>query len=189
MLLKRPGQSVEPRPAPSELAELQLLECLRHLMAAYGRDIVHDGVAAPGEPTGPSVSHAPLGFELNAGEEQGRVDEGAQAARRIRGARERLRSFELGDVGLERLGQHERDATLPPTDRAQREDAPIVHPDPEPATHAAAAQRPVGRVEIDVALEERLHRSGTEAQGERVRHHAIQEVEGRDLALPLRRHA
>jgi len=158
-------------------------------MAANRHDIVHHGVAAPGEPTGPSVSQAPLGLELDAGEEQGRVDEGAQTARRVRCARERLLSFELGDVGLERLRQHQRNATLPPTDRAQREDAPIVDPDPEPAAYAAPAQRPVGRVEVDVALKERLHRSGTEAQGERVRHHAIQEVEGRDLALPLRRHA
>src|SRR5205814_10131889 len=50
LLLKRPGQPVEARPAPSKLAELQLLERLRHLMAANRHDIVHDGVAAPGEP-------------------------------------------------------------------------------------------------------------------------------------------
>ena len=189
LLLKRPGQPVEARPAPSKLAELQLLERLRHLMAANRHDIVHDGVAAPGEPTGPGVSQAPLGFELNAGEEQRRVDQGAEAARRVRRAHERLHTFELGDVGLVRLRQHQRNAALPPTDRAQRQDAPIVDPDPEPAAHAAPAQRPVGRVEVDVALKERLHRSGTEAQGERVRYHAVQKVEGRDLALPLRRHA
>src|SRR5439155_821587 len=80
LLLKRPGQPVEARPAPSKLAELQLLERLRHLMAANRHDIVHDGVAAPGEPTGPGVSRAPLGFERNAGEEQRRVDQGAEAA-------------------------------------------------------------------------------------------------------------
>src|SRR6266567_3710534 len=88
-----------------------------------------------------------------------------------------------------RAGSDVPTSACPPPDRAQREDAPIVDPDPEPAAYAAPAQRPVGRVEVDVALKERLHRSGTEAQGERVRYHAVQKVEGRDLTLPLRRHA
>src|SRR5438034_11815918 len=133
-------------------------------MAANRHDIVHHRVAAPGEPTGPSVSQAPLGFELDAGEEQRRVDEGAQSARRVRCAHERLLSFELGDVGLERLRQHQRNATLPPTYRAQREDAPVVDPDPEPAAYAAPAQRPVGRVEVDVALKERSEEHTSELQ-------------------------
>jgi len=135
------------------------------------------------------VPHAPLGFELDAGQQQGRVDKRAQASRRVGRARERLLAFELGDVGFECLRQHQRDAALPPTDGAQREDAPVVDPDTEPATHAAPTQRPVGRVEVDVALEERLCRTGAEAQRKWICHHAVQQVQARDLCLPLRRHA
>ncbi len=188
LILKRPRQEVEARSAPGELSKLEFLERLRPLTAADRHDVVHDVVASPREPPSPGMPHASLGFELDAGQEQGRVDERAHAARRVRRAREGLLAFELGDVGFERLRQHQRDAALPPTDRAQREDATVVDPDAEPTAHAAAAERPVGRVEVDVALEERLHRAGAEAQRERVQHHTVQDLQRRDLAPPLRRH-
>jgi len=187
--LKRPRQAVETRSTPGELPKLQLLERLRALMAADRHDVVHDVIAAPGEPTGPGMPQAPFGFELDAGQEEAGLDERAQPACRIGRARERLRTLELGDVGFERLRQHERDAAVPSTDRAQGEDAPVVHPDSEPAADAAPAQRPVGRVEVDVPLEEGLRRTGAETQGERFRHQAVQEVQRRDLTPPLGRHA
>jgi len=110
LVLKRARQAVEARPAPAELAELQLLERLRSLMAADRHDVVKDVVTTTGEPAGSRMPDAPLGFELDAGQQERWIDEGTQPTRRVGRAHERLRTIELGHVGFERLRQHERDA-------------------------------------------------------------------------------
>ena len=134
------------------------------------------------------MAHPPLRLELDSREQLPRLDQRAQAARRVGRARERLVAFQLGDQGLEPLREHDDSAVFPAAAGAQREHAPIVDTDAKPATDAAPAQGPVGRIKVDVPLEERLHQAGAEAQRKRISHHAVEKVQRRNVRLPLGQH-
>src|SRR5437667_244102 len=94
----------------------------------------------------------------------------------------------LRNLRLERLRQRQGGAAFPPADGADGEGAPVVDAEAEPACDAPPAERPVGRVEVDVPLEERLHRAGAQPQRERLPDYAIQQVQGWNVAPPLRGH-
>ena len=187
-LLQRPRDTIHPGLPGGELSQLQLLKRPCQPPTADGHDVVHDLVARAREPSGIGVPPASLCFERDAGHEQGRLDECTQAARRVGHAPECLLPFQFRDVRFERLGHHERRAALPPADGAQGEDAPVVDAGTEPARDATTAQGPVGRIEVDVPLKRLLDRTGADSQRERLRHHAVQELQRGDLALPLGGH-
>ena len=187
-LLERPRDTLHPGSPSGELPQLQLLKRACQSPTADGHDVVHDVVARARKPSGMGVPPASLGLERDAGHEQGRLDECTQAARRVGHAPECLLPFQFRDVRFERLGQRERRAALPPADGAQGEDAAVVDAGTEPARDAPTSQRPVGRIEVDVPLKRLLDRPGADSQRERLRHHAVQELQRGDLARPLGGH-
>jgi hypothetical protein len=184
-LLERPGDVLEAGPSRGELPDLQLLEGERSLVAADGCHVVDEVVARAPPPRRSGPADAALGLELDAGEQARGLDQGAQAPRRLGRSRQRPFALELGHFGFERLRDGERHAAVRPAVRAQGQNAPVVHPDAEATAHSAAPQRPVGRVEIRVALEGELQRPGAQPEGELRRDHAVQHVQARDVGLPL----
>ena len=115
------------------------------------------------------------------------VSSWTRAACRLRTARERLRAVELGHFRLEQLRDYERHRAFRPLHRLHAQKAAIVDPDSEAAHHPAAAQGPIGRVEIRVAVKGLLHGTGNaQAQRQGLSHQPVEEIQGRDLGLPLR---
>src|SRR2546427_529977 len=113
-------------------------------------------------PASPGAARPALCLELDTGDEQARLDDCAQAPRRLRDPRERRRGFELRNLRLERLRQRQGGAAFPPADGADGEGAPVVDAEAEPACDAPPAERPVGRAEVEIPTEERLHRAGAQ---------------------------
>ena len=186
-LLERLRQGVQAGPTGAEAADFELLEAAGQLLAAHRHDVAHQLELGAREPAAPSAPDAPLGLELDAGDEPGRLDERPKAPRRVRTAGERFRAFELRHFRLERLRDHEGDRAVRPPQGLHPQEAAIVDLDPEAAHHPAAAQTPIGRVEVRVAMERLLHGAGN-AQPQRrgVPHQPVEDIQGRDLGSPLR---
>ena len=110
--LQHPSHRVDTGSPGGEQAEFDLQKGLRPLVAAHRDYVVDQLVACPGEPARTGAPYPPLRLELDTGDELARLDEGAQAARWVRRAGERLFPLQLGHLGLEPLRPDERDAAV-----------------------------------------------------------------------------
>src|SRR5438876_11155370 len=145
-LLKRLRQGVQAGPTGPEAADFELLEAAGQLLAPHRHDVAHELELGAREPAAPSAPDAPLGLELDAGDEPGRLDERPKAPRRVRTAGERFRASEPRRFRPERLRYPEGDRPVRPPQGLHPPEAGSVELDPEAANHPGPAQPPIGPV-------------------------------------------
>src|SRR5207249_1736631 len=179
VVAKRAHQPIEPGPPASQGADLELLKRPGEPAGPHRDDVIAQLVDGLREPAGPAATQPALGLELDPPRQQLGIDERAEPTRGVGAARERRRLVELRDFGFVQLGW----TPFAPRPRLdpQCQQAPIVDAGAEAAGDTPAAQGPVGRVEVDVAVEQRLDRPCPQSGRQRRQDEAVQQLETLDF--------